>query len=262
MQTGEFILDRKLETIIRDACRELSIKVESFSDDWIFVLTRYEKTSIVYGYQFGLNSSSSAAISRDKVATYQLLDRAGIEAVPHVIVSTRATWHQDWKNKTKQWGRFIAKPIHGGGGRGLKLFDEPDQAEFYINNHTEQDWCVSPLLDIKKETRLIFLDNQLLLSYEKQNPVLLGDIPMFNLRLGATSRTVEASEELVGMARSAMSALGLRFAAVDVVETTNGDKRVLEINEGFSLEHYMLQSDDNYSRAKEVYVKVIKLLFR
>ena len=261
MISNGFVLDRQMVSIIKDICTKRSIELKSFSDDWILELNKEGVKSFIYGYRFGINNSSSEGVTQDKVATYQVLEAAGIAAVPHVIVSTRATTHEQWKSLAHEWGHFIVKPLHGGGGRGLKSFYDVNDAVKHMDSHPELEWCVSPFLEILSETRVILLDGEILLSFEKSSPQMYEGIPMFNLRLGAKASNIDPSLEIKGMSKAAQYAIGLRLTAVDIVKTKNGELKVLELNDGFSLEHYLRQHGENHLAAVRVYEKVIDQLF-
>jgi len=261
MQSEGFIVDRWMIPIIKDICIKQDITVQSFSDDWILKLQRGDIESFIYGYHFGLNGATSDDIVQDKVATYQVLTAAGIEAVPHVIASTRAGTYSEWKREASGWQRFVIKPMYGGGGRGLKLFDTVDEADTYIATQVEQAWCVSPFLKLVKEIRVIMLDGKVLLAYEKNSPIIKSGIPMFNLRLGAIAKNVALEDEAIALAHTAQKAIGLHLVAIDIVVTDDGRRLVLELNSGFSLEHYMRQSEENQIQAIRFYSEVIRSLF-
>lgn len=261
MHNGDFILERQMVRIIKELCQEKNIRFEAFSDDWILRLTKNDNSHYVYGYHFGLNNGASVEISNDKVATYQLLDTAHIPAVPHLLASTRATQHDSWSSHASEWESFLIKPTHGGGGRGIRLFDTIESAKSVMNELAEQDWCVSPFLAINKETRLVMLDGAVVLAFEKQGPVLQDGVPMFNLRLGAKAVNCEPSEEIVALAKNTQKTLGLRLTAVDIVELENGESLVLEVNDGFSLEHYMKHDATNQHNARRVYEAITTKLF-
>lgn len=261
MVSSGFILDRQMVDIIKKICEERSIVVRSFSDDWILELSKDDQKSFVYGYRFGINSSSAEGVAQDKVATYQVLDSNDIPAVPHVIVSTRATSHDGWKDAVAEWGRFIVKPLHGGGGRGLRLFSDVNEAVGHMEKHPELEWCVSPFLDLVSETRLILLDGEVLLSFEKQDPQLKDGIPMFNIRLGAKAVNINPDEEIQKLAKNTQFAISPRLTAVDIVRTMDDRLLVLELNDGFSLEHYLRQHGENHAAAVRVYERVVDSIF-
>jgi glutathione synthase/RimK-type ligase-like ATP-grasp enzyme len=105
------------------------------------------------------------------------------------------------------------------------------------------------------------LDGEVLLAFEKQEPVLQDGIPMFNLRLGAKAVDCDPSEEIISLASNTQKTLGLRLTTVDIVELENGELKVLEVNDGFSLEHYMKQDAHNVENARHVYDAIIAKLF-
>lgn len=259
----DYITDRWMPEIIQKLCHEKGVTVQSFSDKWILTLTRSDITRVIYGFKFGgLNDSAAVAISQDKAATYDMLRNAKVAAVPHVLISTRAGSYHEWKNLAEKWQTFVIKPTHGGGGRGVYAFDTIADAEAQMKANYEESWCVSPHLQIKSEVRLILLDDEVILAFEKQNPTTTHGVPMYNLRLGATANDIRPDSEFIGIADDARRALGLRLAAIDIAVLKGGEKLVLEVNEGFSLEHYMRQSPQKKERATIVYAKIIDTMMR
>ncbi len=52
--------------------------------------------------------------------------------------------------------------------------------------------------------------------------------------------------------------INIRFAAVDIIEDTNGKLQVLEINSGVMMEYFASTSPANYNIAKSIYQTAIK----
>lgn len=261
MQESNYIVDRYLPDIMRQICDKKDIAVRLLSDEWVLVLKKAEKTHFIYGFKFGgLNDSAAATISQDKVATYELLREANVPAVPHVLVSTRANSYKGWLPRANEWEQFVIKPTHGGGGRAVYLLSNTREATKLMNGHGEQSWCVAPFVKVLSETRLIFLGEEIVLAFEKHDPPMGHGLPMHNLRLGARAVVVEPAAKLVSLARAARKALGLRLGAVDIVELETGETLVLEVNEGFSLEHFMRQSAEYKQLAEGVYEKIVEAM--
>jgi glutathione synthase/RimK-type ligase-like ATP-grasp enzyme len=108
------------------------------------------------------------------------------------------------------------------------------------------------------------LDGKVLLSLEKTQPVLRGELKLFNLGHGAVAVDIPSADllgVLTDMAARVMQATALRLAAVDIVRTATGELRVLEVNDGIKLEHYMQQSQDYKNRAVQVYDAVVVAMF-
>lgn len=255
---GEYIKDRWIVKMIQELCEQKGIAFSSWSDDWILELQKDDKIHRVIGYRFGLNDSVSASISQDKVATYTILKAKGIAATQHELVRTKVSALN--KQVFGDWGSVVIKPLVGTSGHGVYKFDGVDDAVDHIESSTIQAWAASPYIDIVSETRVILLDGTPLLCYKKQ-PVQINGLNMFNLGLGATAVDTIPDSDLLRLAQSAQLALGLRLAAVDVIETQDGRRSILEINDAVMTEHYSRQSAANAMRAKSVYGAIIDRLF-
>lgn len=66
---------------------------------------------------------------------------------------------------------------------------------------------------------------------------------------------------LTCLSKRAMQNTDMRFASVDIVHMTDHTYAVLEINSGVMLEHFAAQSEENYRTARDIYRRVIRLLF-
>lgn len=100
------------------------------------------------------------------------------------------------------------------------------------------------------------LDGQCLLAYQKTEPVTRAGLKLYNLGAGAIAEDLTPAYSLVDIARRSVDALGLRLAAVDIVQVA-GEQLVLEVNDGFMMEYYLRQSDANYRRTVELYEQVL-----
>lgn len=256
---GEFIQDRWIVEMLRDIARSRDITFESWSDDWIIELRKATEIHRVIGYRFDANDSVASNISQDKVATYTLLAAHSIPAVEHRLVRTKvsATNMQDLQS----WDGVVIKPLVGTSGHGVRKFQDMSSAVTYVNQSFIQAWAAAPYIAIATETRIVLLDGQPLLAYEKR-PVQIDDLKMFNLGLGGKAVDTEPDAATLQLARSAQHALGLRLCAVDIIETVQGERMVLEVNDAVMVEHYARQSEHNKQIARQVYEKIVDQLFR
>ena len=253
MQIGEYIRDRWMVSMVRAICDTHGISLESYSDDWIHVLSKDDMTTRIIGYRFSLNNSVSSQIAKDKVATAELLQANGINVVPHLLVRRKPSTRD---SKTiKSWGGTVIKPLEGTSGLGVKRYDSPNDTLAYIAS-SDDPWAISPFIDIESELRIVLLDGKLLLAYKK-SPRLIDGLKMFNLGLGATADVVTPDDELLSIARRAQSVLGLRLCTVDIISESNGHSRVLEVNDSIMMEHFARQSDEYYELAKQVHETII-----
>lgn len=258
MQTGEYITRRQMVGIVEDICARRGIKFTSLSDDWLLELTSGEKTRRILGYKFSLNDAVASSIAGDKVATHLLLERAGLPSVRHVLLRPKVTEEQ--KQPLREWAEIVVKPLDGSGGYGVRRFTDVEAAVDWIESTDHPAWAASPFVDIKREIRLVLLDGEPLIAYEKQ-PVVVEGLKMFNLGLGARPSDINPSSELLALAARAQAALGLRLSAVDVIESVDGEYSVLEVNSGFMMEHYIRHSDEYKEQAARAYEKIIDAVF-
>jgi len=84
-----------------------------------------------------------------------------------------------------------------------------------------------------------------------------------NLGQGAGSEEVTDAariQALTALAKRAAETVGIRFASVDIIQSTRG-LQVLEINSGVMMEHYSRESTAQYETAKEIYRRAILRMF-
>jgi glutathione synthase/RimK-type ligase-like ATP-grasp enzyme len=259
MQTGEYITQRLMVDIIYDLCQERGITLERLSDDWLLELTKNGQTKRILGYKFSLNDSVASSIAGDKVAAHLLLQRAGVASVPHVLL--RPPVRAEQKAPLLEWEQgIVVKPLDGSGGHGVRLFQDVAAAIDWIESTDHPAWAAAPFIDIVREIRVVLLDGQPLITYEKQ-AVVKDSLKMFNLGLGATPKDIVPDEALLSLAAEAQKTLGLRLSAVDIVEAVNGERMVLEVNSGFMMEYYMRHSSTNLQRCQKTYARIIDSLF-
>lgn len=265
MQTGKYIENRILPDVIRSICLRKDILLEAFSEDWVIRLTKDNSSAWIYGYHFDLNSGAANEIANDKVATYLVLDTAGIPAVAHYLLRSEAR-EPIVASKIVQRipdasNPFVIKPLSGSSGKYLHYASNLAAGLEIIHSSGESAWAASPHEDIVKEFRIVTLDKEPELIYEKTNPAVVNDLRLFNLGLGARAVNISqensAREKLSELASAASHALHLRAAAVDIVQLADGQLKVLEINSGISFEHYGRQSQQNHKKVEQIYDKII-----
>lgn len=254
MQSGQYIVDRLMVQMVRDICDERSITLHAFSDDWLMELEKNDQTARILGYKFDLNESAASSIARDKVAAYQLLNYHNVAAVPHFLIRTKAN-ETNWK--LRKWADgMVIKPLTGTSGHGVCRLETVQKAEAWMTEQGLEAWAASPYLDIAREIRIIMLDQNVLLCYEKQ-PAIVDGFRWFNLGKGAIPVDYTPTKRQLALAVGARRALGLRLAAIDIIELNSGEQMVLEVNDGIMMENYARISDENRTATKVVYTSII-----
>lgn len=269
MQSGTFIAKRLLPEILRELCADRKITCTSYSDEWVLQLNRGDKQLWVYGYHFDINGGAVSEVAKDKVATFLVLERAGIPVVPHYLVRSAAHESINTERLTKTIPNsdkpFVVKPLSGSSGKYVYYAQNIDEAVKVVLEGSEAGWTASTYQDIQKEFRVVMLDDKVELVYEKTSPSVHGGLRLFNLGLGAKARNIEPGSpiyaQLQDLASRACVAMSLRFAAVDVVELDNATLKILEINSGLSFEHYARQGSEKRITAEKIYGKIIDKVF-
>lgn len=265
MQNGPYIAERMMPQLVQAACERRDIAWQGFSDDWVQRMQRGDTVRWIVGYKFDVNASAAGHLAEDKVATYAALAAAGVPAIEHYLV--RAV-----PNDPTQWnmhlpitdGPVVIKPLDGTGGRAVERYESVSAGLEAVHHSGEPAWAICPYYDLQTEYRLIMLDGKLLLSLQKTRPTYRGELKLFNLGYGAVAVDVTDQavlQQLTGIAAQVMRTMSLRLAAVDIARTAAGDLRVLEVNDGITLEHYLRQSREYQSRAANVYDAAVAAMF-
>ena len=244
--------------MIREICKERGISFTSFSDDWLLDMEKDGKSARVLGYKFSLNDSVASNIAQDKVAAYELMNHYDVPVVPHYLIRTKAS-EENWRTMPWEEGMVI-KPLVGTSGHGVKRCYLAKEAEAWMDKWGIEAWAVSPFVEIKREVRLVLLDEDVLLTYEKQ-PVEIDGLKFFNLGKGAVALGYRVADAEIELAQKAKEALGLRLCAVDIIELAGGTWQVLEVNDGIMMENYARQSPGNIEVAKRMYATITSILF-
>lgn len=177
---------RYLVRYLHEFSAKNGISVTEMSDQWIFLLEKNGFSHIVFGYDLGLNSSTTHRVANDKAATYDILSANGVPAVEHYVflhpryakhLSTDGNWPAILE-KFETWARdAVIKPNEGTGG--ISVFRVQTNFELELAVHTilasERSVAVSPFFKIEREIRVFLLNEEAIIVYEKNIPSVKGD---------------------------------------------------------------------------------------
>lgn len=171
--------------IIKEICAEKEIILESYSYDWAFRLTKNGVSNYIFGYQFGLNKATMQSICGDKSAASEIMTAHHIPNIAHYcFMSPRKLQYVAADgNQTRllklleQYKKLVCKDNEGTGGESVYLVHSKKELEYavYTIFQTAHSMSVSPYYEIEEEYRLIILNGQLKLIYQKERPHLVGD---------------------------------------------------------------------------------------
>lgn len=260
---ADYIVKRWLPEAVRQACAILNLGYETFSDEWIIRISSPRAQHWIFGYGFDLNSYPAAQNANDKVACYQILQKAGIPVLPHYLIRPEIlspTYLHKLKDKLR--GDIILKPLSGTSGRDITMHSSLDDVLEYVKERERPDWCVAPFINIAYERRIILFDNELLLAYEKIPAPTNDPLIFYNLGKGATARVVVPSSQEIEIAQKALRALCLRIGAIDIVIQHDGTQQIIEVNSGLMMEYFMRQSEEYKRIGYDIYQKLITAMMQ
>ena len=87
----------------------------------------------------------------------------------------------------------------------------------------------------------------------------------FNLSQGSIAKKVDdkiLEDTLVKIAKRVCKEINLRFGSVDIIQTTENELLILEVNSGVMLENYIRFDPNGYMVAKNIYKEAIENLFK
>ena len=159
---------------------------------------------------------------------------------------------------------------------------------------------ICPFYDIDYEYRAVFLDGEILFVYKKEKPFVIGDgnsnlqelilksdiqdiyenldmnyIPKMdekievswkhNLSRGAIPMPIDDDklrDKIEKLAVDAAKAIGITFATIDIINTTQNELLVMEINSSVCMDKFSKLYPDGYNIAKNVFTKAILKMFQ
>lgn len=178
---------KNLQRIIKQIALENNLSYEVLSCDLIIKLTKDNKIRYINGYKFGLNSHSLGLILDDKYATYELLNSLNIKVCKHHILFRPNNHNSYAKNYNsfkycydlflKYNKNVILKVNNGTCGDGVYHITTKKELKKIYNYLLKYNFSISlcPYYNVKNEYRVILLNNEIKIIYEKINPVVIGN---------------------------------------------------------------------------------------
>lgn len=181
-----------------------------------------------------LNGASAIAAARDKLWSYQYLAKAGID-----VPLTLSAFHgRDGRAMVRKAGTgpYVLKRRKSEGGRGVLLAPDGATAKSLLDAFDDLDerLLVQPFLTTPEQAdvRVLVLGKKVIGTVRRTPKA--GDFRA-NFHQGGATKPTKISKIERQMAVRAAKALGLRFAAIDLMRTENGPL-VMEVNASPGLE--------------------------
>lgn len=202
---------------------------------------------------FILNTALSIQKSRDKLRSLQILSRKGV----HIPVTGCANSTRDTKELIKMVGGapVIIKLLESTKGIGVVLAETNKAAESVISAFSSLKANILVQEFIKEsggeDLRCFVIGDKVVAAMKRKAPK--GEFKA-NIHQGATAFPVKLTPQERVMAIKATSALGLRVAGVDIIESSDGPK-VLEVNSSPGLEGIEQTTGINVAAAMFHYIE-------
>ncbi len=239
------------QELINEICCEDGISFELISKEWIIKLGKNRINKYIAGTKMPLNSETTFLLCRDKYATYEVLQSEGIPIVEHRLIYytkhvksyesdlNSTSEFQDYLNKHK---KIIIKNTCGSMGEDVYMVKDMNKLKSSLRKIFERNdtAVISPFMNIEAEYRVICLDDEVELIFEK---VRNSNSWKHNLCQGARAQLLEDAdlkERLTCFALQVMKALNARFASVDVI-SVDGGLMVLEVNSSVCMSYFAEQ---------------------
>lgn len=258
--------------LFREIAREEGWKIQSIGGDWIFSVERDGKTALVYGYRFPLNSDASSLLASDKAGCAEFLQSRGIPLISHELVPS-PLWEEAEPeegvltfllDRLRREGELVLKDNCGTGGNDVyRVRSERELLQSLTKLFSRKDGLsVSPFVAIREEYRSVLLDGECRVFYRKERARdESGRLLEWRHNLGQGARAVlmDPLPECLEICRRVMKELGLRFASVDLVETEEGELKLLEVNSGVMMDHLSMQGEKERKLVKEILRDALRL---
>ena len=171
--------------MIQELCQEMNIKIENLSYGWIFKLSKDDKVRYITG-KFDINKTASSKIACDKYGTFEVLKSQNIPVIKHTMlfnpeerkeyIKEDEIWDIVYKEFDKD-KKIVVKPNYGYEGKGVFLCNTLEETKEAVNLLLNRNTSISicPFYDIEKEYRAFYLNGKILLIYEKEKPLVIGN---------------------------------------------------------------------------------------
>lgn len=295
--------------MIKEICEEENIEYNLISKDWVMILTKNGISKCISGYKFPLNDHALGSVIDDKYAFYDLCKYKKLPIIEHNILFNLSS---NLGNDTyylldkyfKEYGEdVVIKPNIGTEGNDVYHITSKEELKKIVNELFKTNFSISicPFYQIDNEYRVVVLNNEIKLIFEKNKPVVIGDgiktikellIDLnpyyfnkinldkynkvlnknelfeydwrFNLSKGATARVVTDKslyDELSNFALDVCKKIDGKFLSIDIIKCNN-KYYLMEANSGVCINKVCNFLNDGRKVAKEIYREAIKSMFQ
>ena len=165
------------KTLIKEICDEENIEFSILSKDWVLMLKKDNKVKFIIGNKFDLNTHASGLVFDDKYATYEVLNSLNIPVIEHNIYFKNYDYNEVLDYFHNHGDNIVIKTNDGSCGTGVFHIIDENEIEPLLSKLFIKHMSVSicPFYNIKHEYRLFMINNECVLMYGKNRPIVYGD---------------------------------------------------------------------------------------
>ncbi len=165
------------KTLIKEICDEENIEFSILSKDWVIMLRKGNKVKFIIGNKFDLNTHASGLVFDDKYATYEVLKSLNIPIIEHNIYFKDYELEDVLNYFHSHDNSIVIKTNDGSCGTGVFHITIEDEIEPLLHRLFIKHMSVSicPFYNIKHEYRMFMINNECVLMYGKNRPIVYGD---------------------------------------------------------------------------------------
>jgi glutathione synthase/RimK-type ligase-like ATP-grasp enzyme len=195
--------------LFREVCRIRSVEITTLCDGRVLALKRGGQTAHVYGWDFGVNSSTAVLICRNKAACSAVLRENRIPCLPHLAFyrpdredfgfEHQASWSKMVEYLNSHPQGVVCKPNDLSRGVSVRRVSSVAELEkaVYDTFRYSRELCLSPFVSIDAEYRVVLLNGYCRLMYVKRLPTVTGDgVSMLGELIAATYATTWKGDHL------------------------------------------------------------------
>jgi hypothetical protein len=277
MKKSNIMRKRFFVEILKEICAEEGFRLDIYSHEWLCKITNPKtgKHTWTVGYNFNLNSGVAYMTLHDKVNTSTVLKDSGVSSVEHFLITAEfyrrnlgieKTWVDELEdivgqiNVNNQNSKIVVKEATSTQGEQVYLCSTKEDVFNVVELlQKKTSVAVCKYYESKYEYRFYILDGEILFAYRKTKN---RNSWKHNLSQGASPELLLKKEidtkysDMKVLVLKGNYTLGIRCAAVDVLETDEGYK-ILEVNSGIAMDKFAATSDEYKKVAKEATRKML-----
>ena len=172
---GGIFMNTLLHTeILPKLCKKNNFKYKKINE-WCAQISNGKKEIFIYYYNFPCNNLTSHMLAKDKALSHEFMKKNNLPSVVHTFIPySNCTIAEKFLNQHK---KVVVKDSTCTCGFNVSFAQDLVTLENEINNLKNQGRtiCLSPYETILKECRIILVNHEPQIIYEKIRPSILGD---------------------------------------------------------------------------------------